>query len=336
MDQKSSSKSFLEALNASQKSGSIPEKYVQILEEFYKSYHEVTKSLHSKDVENLFMIFLSLMEEQFRAPYEFEPYHKQIRSPFDYYQFGNDLFKPLIDLPHSTLKGETHLMQIEEALKNGHNVVLFANHQVEADPHAISILLEKNHPNLGSEMIFVAGDRVVTDPLAIPFSMGRNLLCIYSKKYIDTPPEKKLEKQMHNKRTMQLMSELLSEGGHAIYVAPSGGRDRKNKEGVIEIEEFDPQSIEMFYLMAKKSKTPTHFYPLALSTYSLMPPPEERQIELGESRKTEGGAIHITIGNEIDMEHFPGEDEKDKHKRRKNRADYIWNLVRSEYDKFPI
>ena len=43
-------------------------------------------------------------------------------------------------------------------------------------------------------MIFVAGERVITDPLAIPFSMGSNLLCIYSKRYIDHPPEKKIEK----------------------------------------------------------------------------------------------------------------------------------------------
>ena len=30
-----------------------------------------------------------------------------------------------------------------------------------------------------------AGGRVVGDPLAQPFSMGRNLFCVHSKKYID-------------------------------------------------------------------------------------------------------------------------------------------------------
>jgi glycerol-3-phosphate O-acyltransferase len=30
----------------------------------------------------------------------------------------------------------------------------------------------------------VAGDRVTTDLLAMPFSMGRNLLCIFSKKHV--------------------------------------------------------------------------------------------------------------------------------------------------------
>jgi glycerol-3-phosphate O-acyltransferase len=34
---------------------------------------------------------------------------------------------------------------------------------------------------------------VITDPLAIPFSMGCDLICIYSKKYIDVIPEKREE-----------------------------------------------------------------------------------------------------------------------------------------------
>jgi glycerol-3-phosphate O-acyltransferase len=31
------------------------------------------------------------------------------------------------------------------------------------------------HPNMATDVIYVAGDRVVTDPLCKPFSMGRNL-----------------------------------------------------------------------------------------------------------------------------------------------------------------
>ena len=36
-------------------------------------------------------------------------------------------------------------------------------------------------------MIMVAGDRVTTDVVAVPFSKGRNLLCIFSKKHIENP-----------------------------------------------------------------------------------------------------------------------------------------------------
>jgi glycerol-3-phosphate O-acyltransferase len=181
-------------------------------------------------------------------------------------------------------------------------------------------------------MIFVAGERVVTDPVAVPFSMGRNLLCIYSKRYIDHPPEEKLKKQLHNKRTMELMSTLLSEGGKCIYVAPSGGRDRPNGEGIVEVAPFDPQAVEMLYLMSKKAKRPTFFYPLALNTYALLPPPQEIRRELGEARTTQKGAIHIAFGPRVDMEHFPGCEDKDKHAKRKARANYIWNLVKEDYE----
>jgi glycerol-3-phosphate O-acyltransferase len=131
------------------------------------------------------------------------------------------------------------------------------------------------------------------------------------------------------------MSELLNEGGKIIYVAPSGGRDRPNSEGVVEVAPFDPSSIEMFYLMSKRAAKKTHFYPMALSTYNLLPPPETIQVELGESRMTKRAPIHLAIGHEVDMERYPNFENKDKNIRRKSRADYIWNLVKQDYDAFP-
>jgi glycerol-3-phosphate O-acyltransferase len=162
--------------------------------------------------------------------------------------------------------------------------------------------------------------------------MGRNLLCIYSKRYIDHPPEKKAEKQHHNKRAMELMRHLLEQGGKSIYVAPSGGRDRRNAQGVVEVAKFDPQSIEMFYLMAKKAKTPTYFYTMSLATYHLLPPPETIQIEVGEARLSQRGPIHLSVGAAIDMESFPGYDLPNKHERRQARADHIWDQVCRDYN----
>ncbi|NGX37700.1 MAG: hypothetical protein K1000chlam2_00862 [Chlamydiae bacterium] len=314
-------------------SGKLPQKIASVLESFYESYLETVGS--EKSIEPVFVDFLERVAEQCPDPYIFEPYHERIRAPFDYYAFGIRFLRPLVDKSVSSILGEERLEEITGYLKQDHNVVFLANHQTEGDPLAICVLLEEHHPTLGEEMIFVAGERVTTDPLAIPFSMGRNLLCIYSKRYIDHPPEQKHQKQLHNKKTMQLMSGLLKKGGKCIYVAPSGGRDRRNEEGVVEIAPFDPQSIEMFYLMAKKSKTPTHFYPMALGTYKLLPPPETIQVELGEKRSIKRAGIHLAIGPEIDMEHFPGSDNSDKHVRRKSRADYIWELVHQDYERFP-
>jgi len=330
--------SLLKKIGAFASHENIPDKYAQILREFFESYQGVI--LHHGEDPNcyidIYSTFIDLIEKQFHNPYKFEPYHEKVRTPFDYYQFGLDFLRPLVDLPHSTLNGIEYLDKMEQLLDQKENVIIFANHQIEADPQAISILLEHSHPKFGENLIFVAGTRVTSDPLAIPFSMGRNLLCINSKKYIDDPPEEKHDKLMHNKRTMERMVSLLSEGGHAIYAAPSGGRDRANADGMVEVAPFDPQSLEMFYLMSKKAERPTHFFPLALSTYHLLPPPETTETELGESRITRGGAIHLSFGSTIDMENIPGsEGVADKKEKRRIRAEYLWNSVKKDYERFP-
>ncbi len=318
--------------------GMIPEKYSQIFLEFYRSYINAMQmdNRDTQKYDQFFEIFLELVKKQFQDPYIFETYHKQIRAPFDYYQFGIDFLKPLIDLKHSTVTGLKELDQMREHLKQKHNVILLANHQTEADPQAINILLEHTHPGFAKDWIFIAGNRVVTDPLAVPFSMGINLLCIFSKKYIDNPSQDKLRKQRHNKKTMELLSELLSEDGHCIYIAPSGGRDRINAQGVVEVDHFDPKSIAMLHLMSRKAKNPTHFYTLALSTYPILPPPKTVQTELGELRQMEKASIHMAFGEEANINSFSEGDTKDKTKKRQFIADFLWKKVCSDYAKFPI
>lgn len=325
---------FLAKLESYGENEGFSSKIKKNLENFYLGYKTaLEKSPTPMDYEKLFLVFLDLIKTQLTSPFSFAPYHERVRKPFDYYQFGNDFVRPLIDFAKSTVTGLHYADEVVARLKNGENVIFLANHQIEADPQAISLLLEKTHPLLSEEMISVAGERVVTDPLAVPFSIGRNLLCIYSKRYIDLPPEDKTKKQLHNQRTMQLMSELLSQGGKSIWVAPSGGRDRKNALNLIEVAPFDPQSIEIFYLMAQKATKPTHFYPLTLATYDLLPPPADIQIELGENRTAHMASIHLAFGPKIDMEHFPGSEMSNKHERRKLRAEYIWNLVKKSYEK---
>ena len=56
-------------------------------------------------------VFFNLLESDQRAvlePFDFQPYHQLIRKPFDYYQFGIDLVKPLVDFTHSTVIGLEH------------------------------------------------------------------------------------------------------------------------------------------------------------------------------------------------------------------------------------
>jgi len=320
---------FLDSLDKYFSDGMIEKKYYLIIKDFYFSYSSQVDDINK--YEELFLTYLKQMIEQIKSPYEFKTYHQKIRKPFDYYSFGLNFLKPLVKSESKAL-GLDNLKKMQKALDLGENIILFANHQTESDPQAISILLESSFPDLASKIIYIAGERVITDPLAVPFSKGCDLLCIYSKNYIDTLPELKSEKQFHNKKTMNFMSDLLREGGKIIYVAPSGGRDRPNEKGEVEMSLFDPQSIEMFYLMAKKSGSTTHFYPLALLTNNLLPPPDGIQIELGEKRNTKKAIIFAAFGKEIDMENYPGSDTEDKISKRKNRANHIYSLVKHSYD----
>lgn len=324
---------FSELLEQSEKEGKIPPKFAKILRGFYQSYGEaVEKNGQPREqFEGVLASFLKEALRSFEHPHPFESYHERVRSPFDYYQLGLDLVRPLVVFEHSKVLGVENLNRIEAQLKQGDNVILLANHQTEPDPQAISLLLEKTHPKIAEELILVAGQRVLTDPLAIPFSLGRNLLCIYSKKYINTPPENKEEKQLHNQRTLKKMGELLQEGGKCIYVAPSGGRDRRNAQGIVEVALLDPASIELFGLIAKSASTPTHFYPLALATYDLFPPPNGIEKDLGEKREARCTPIHLAFGKEIDLLHFPGSAGLSKKELRQARADYIWNEINRDY-----
>lgn len=325
--------SFLEHLKQALDSGEISSKIREIFFQLYDSYaHSIRESgLQMEEFDHLFDTFLTLVKEHIRHPYTFEPYHQKISSPCNYFQFGIEFIRPLVDTKRTRVHGTHNLKKIEKQLNAGENVILFANHQTEVDPQLMSLVLENTFPRIGNEVIFVAGDRVLTDPMAMPFSMGRNLLCIYSKRHINNPPEKKEEKLQHNQRTMHRMKALLSEGGQCIYVAPSGGRDRPNQDGEVVVAPFDPQSIEMFRLMAKQSSKPVYFYPLSLVTFDILPPPPSIESELGETRSAKREGALFAFGDEINMDDFPGAELTNRHEKREARALYIWNLVNNHY-----
>lgn len=320
---------FQDKIDQYEKEGKLPPEVARNLRAFLKSYKHALADGKEKMESHAATLsrFLDLVVDQVAMPFSFAPHHQMVTQPFDFHQFCLDFFRPMVLLDSSSVKGLDIVDSIVSQLSRGENVILFSNHQTEPDSQAITLLLEKTHPKLAQEMIFVAGHRVITDPVAAPLSKGLNLLCIFSRNYIEHPPEKKREKVAHNQRTMKKMRDLLSEGGKCIWVAPSGGRDRPNAEGIVNVAEFDPQAIEMFWFVARHSSKPTRFYPLALETYNLMPPPNRRNIQLGEPRSFQQTPIHLTFGHEIDMMNFSGSDRKDKKERRSLRAKHIWNAV---------
>lgn len=310
----------------------VTPKIYSILKKFAPTYFEAAlqNGYSRSQVEPIIAQFFNLTFEGIAKPSHFEPYHQAIRAPFDYYQYGVDFIRPLIKRDASCVEGKKNLDEILKRLKAQENVILFANHQIEPDPQILCILLE-DYPELLPNLIFVAGHRVLTDPMAIPFSKGLNLLCVYSKKYIEHPPEEKEQKQLYNQRTMKQMSQLLSEGGKCIFVAPSGGRDRIDAKGFVDVAKFDSSSVELFYLLGSHSAEKTSFFPLAMATYALFPPPQSVHKELGERRQAQSAPVQIAFGDPLEMENFPGSGSLDKRQKKKARTDYIWNQVRKDY-----
>ena len=278
--------------------------------------------------------YLILIRNELDAPKKFGHFHEMERSPYDFYQFGLAMVMPLIDTSRSCLLGHDNLKQIESAIHNKENVILLANHQAEIDPQIISYIIQTEFPQLAESIICVAGHRVTTDPLAIPFSRGRNLICIHSKKYIDHPPELKADKLAHNARAMSHLEALLNQGGVFLYVAPSGGRDRYIQGShKAEPAPFDPQSVEMFRLLSKKAKKKTHLHLLALHSIENLPPPRGINIQLGEERAAFFAPAGLHFGRELGQEELEelGQHLVDKQEKRKYRADTLTESVRKMY-----
>jgi glycerol-3-phosphate O-acyltransferase len=223
-------------------------------------------------------------------------------NTMDFYQFGCDFFRPCMNLRDSVVLGQDNMARAQAQLDAGENVVYLANHQSEADPQVVSACFEiAGYGVQAADMVYVAGHKVTTDPLAIPFSMGRNLLCIHSKKHIDADPATKPLKQKQNLRAMSALLDRFKQGGNAIWVAPSGGRDRRDvASNTVPLAPFDNKTIDMFRLMANKSKVKTHFYTLAMVTYDLCPPPDFVDPGVGESRNVRYVPVGIAVGEECE------------------------------------
>ena len=73
---------------------------------------------------------------------------------------------------------------------------------------------------------------------------------------------------------IQAMGELFAQGGQVFWVAPSGGRDRPDDSGEFVVAPFDLKVLDMFKILAQQSKKQLTFYPMAMYTNKLIPPPK--------------------------------------------------------------
>ncbi|KAL2901214.1 Glycerol-3-phosphate acyltransferase chloroplastic [Bienertia sinuspersici] len=176
------------------------------------------------------------------------------------------LYLPLFLIRNSYVGNIALFNEMEEKLQQGHNVILMSNHQTEADPAVIALLLEKTNSHIAENMIYIAGDRVVTDPLCKPFSMGRD-------------------------------------GSKIIWIAPSGGRDRPDAVTGDWYPEhqatFDIASVDNMRRLVEHAGMPGHIYPLSLLCYDIMPPPAQVEKEIGETRLISYHGVGLSVEPEI-------------------------------------
>ena len=99
---------------------------------------------------------------------------------------------------------------------------------------------------------------------------------------------------------MNKMLGMMKKGSACIWVAPSGGRDRRDTTtNKIPLAPFDHKTIDMFRLLSLKSKVPTHFYPLAMSTYNILPPPDYVDESWNERRVVNYSPCGLKFAKEI-------------------------------------
>lgn len=326
-------------LKAGQSSGKIPERLISAFDELYSNYKNaiIGSGLPGADEAFVAKVMASVCErvlEQLNpaAAYTFPSHHERILEPYNYYNFGQRYIRGLVDFSRSMLGHESNFAEINEQLERGENVVLLANHQTEADPAVFALLLEAKFPKMASDVIYVAGDRVVTDPLCKPFSMGRNLFCVHSKKHMDDDPATKAEKQAINRRTLRAMQNALNEGGKLLWIAPSGGRDRAVDEETGENipDPFDPAAVELMRALVTKAKPEGHLRPFAMYSYRVMPPPKSVEKNIGERRLVFHAPVGISLGEELQVDDIVAGIE-DKEAKQEKLATVAWEQTMQLY-----
>ncbi|CAN4128116.1 unnamed protein product [Withania somnifera] len=269
---------LLSAVRKAVEDEKLPLNVAEGMEELYQNYRNAVLQSGVPKADEIILYNMALLLDRVfvdvKDPFEFSPYHKAIREPFDYYKFGQNYIRQLLDFRSSYVGNISVFSEMEEKLKQGDNVILMSNHQSEADPAIIALLLESKHPDIAENIIYVAGDRVITDPLCKPFSMGRNLLCVYSKKHMNDDPVLADMKKRANTRSLKEMALLLRGGSKLIWIAPSGGRDRPDPVTKKWFPaSFDASSTDNMRRLVQHAGVPGHIYPLAILCYDIMPLP---------------------------------------------------------------
>ena len=102
---------------------------------FLKIFEDLIQTLESFTTDEkkaaIFNAYLNQVVQEFEKSSVFEPYHKSIDKN---YRLGVDFCKCFVDEKNSEVLGLDNVQKIEKILSKNENVILFSNHQTEADP----------------------------------------------------------------------------------------------------------------------------------------------------------------------------------------------------------
>ncbi|XP_062073496.1 glycerol-3-phosphate acyltransferase ATS12, chloroplastic isoform X2 [Humulus lupulus] len=328
---------ILTGIRKEKEAGRLPPTVASGMEELYHNYKDaVLQSGNPKADEIVLSNMAAALDRIFfevEDPFVFSPYHKALREPFDYYLFGQNYIRPLIDFRNSYVGNISIFSEMEDKLRQGHNIVLMSNHQTEADPAVIALLLEATNPHIAEKITYVAGDRVVTDPLCKPFSMGRNLLCVYSKKHMFDVPELAEMKRKANTRSLKEMALLLRGGSQIVWIAPSGGRDRPDPvTGEWYPAPFDASSVDNMRRLVEHSGAPGHIYPLALLCHDIMPPPLQVEKEIGEKRVISFHGVGVSVAPAISFSKIAVSHESSEENAKEAYKEAFYGSISEQYN----
>ncbi|KAG6636253.1 hypothetical protein I3843_11G097500 [Carya illinoinensis] len=333
----SSEEELLAGIRKEREAGKLPPDIALGMEVLYHNYKTAVFESGNPRADEVVLsnmtVALDRMFSDVEEPFDFSPYHKALREPFDYYLFGQNYIRPLVDFRNSYVGNISLFYEMEEKLQQGHNIVLMSNHQTEADPAVIALLLEATNPSIAERMTYVAGDRVLIDPLCKPFSMGRNLICVYSKKHMNDVPEFVEMKRKANTRSLKEMALLLRGGSQIIWIAPSGGRDRPYPQ----TQEwypapFDASSVDNMRRLAEHSGTPGHIYPLAILCHDIMPPPPHVEKEIGEERVISFHGVGVSVAPGINFSEISAACENPEEQAKEAYTHALHNSVTEQYN----
>ncbi|XP_057977182.1 glycerol-3-phosphate acyltransferase, chloroplastic isoform X2 [Malania oleifera] len=261
-----SEEELLSGIKKETEAGRLPSNFASVMEELYRSYQDAVFQSGIPDADEIILSNTTALFDRVLLDAEdsfvFPPHHKAMREPFDYYMFGQNYIRPLIDFGNSYVGNINIFHEMEEKL----------------------------------QQTYVAGDRVLTDILCKPFSMGRNLMCVYSKKHMLDDPKLAEMKKKANIRSLKEMAMLLRGGSQIVWIAPSGGRDRPDPQtGEWHPAPFDASSVDNMRRLAENAGVPAHIYPLALICYNIMPPPPKVEKEIGEKRVVSFHGVGLSV-----------------------------------------